>query len=256
MKTALIQYDIAWLDAAKNRDFLNETFKTLEPDTKLILLPEMFDTGFCTSPYAEMAGESKKTVEWLRIKAREMNVCIGGSIIVPEDGKFYNRLFWAMPDGTLNSYDKRHLFSIGNEHLSYTQGKERKVFEYHDIRFCPQICYDLRFPVFCRCRNDYDVLVFVANWPASRTDVWLKLIMARAIENQCYVLAVNRTGTDGNGIVHSGNSLIVDFKGNIVTEGLNDQNDVITAELDMEGLKDFRSKFPSWVDGDDFEIKL
>jgi predicted amidohydrolase len=256
MKVALIQYDIAWLDAEKNRHYLNEVFKNLDSDIQLILLPEMFDTGFCTAPHVGMTQTSAETIQWLQLKAVENNACIGGSIIVPEEGRFYNRFFWAQPDGQLKTYDKRHLFSIGNEHLNYAPGKQKSIMSFSGFRFLPQICYDLRFPVFSRCRNDYDVLIYVANWPAPRADVWCKLLMARAIENQCYVLAVNRTGIDGNGIVHQGNSMIIDFKGNVMAEAQSENNEVVMSEIFIENLSDFRTKFPSWKDSDSFSLDL
>lgn len=254
LKVTLIQYDIAWESPRENRNILKSKIQNLK-NTDVIVLPEMFTTGFSMNPekYAEDPGG--ETVLWMQEIAAMFKVLLMGSIITRKGNNYYNRLYCA--DGVENKiyfYDKRHLFRMGEENNHYTGGKERVVFSFKGWRILPLICYDLRFPVWSRNRNDYDLLVYVANWPDARSFVWKNLLIARALENQSYVVGLNRVGEDGQGLSYSGDSMIIDAKGRILDSNEERKEDTIFAELFYDDLKTFRDKFPVWMDADDFTL--
>ena len=252
MRVALVQAAPAWHDPAANRQRFGQLLDTIDQGVDLIVLPEMFSTGFTmsSSEVAEtMAGE---TVTWLRGQATQRDLTIVGSVVI-EDGGYFNRLVWMPPDGRATTYDKRHLFRMAGEHEHYAAGRKRVVVSIGSWRVCPSVCYDLRFPVWLRCRNDYDLMVCVANWPAARQTAWNALLRARAIENQCYVVGVNRVGTDGNSVEYRGGSAAYDWNGTAVVEGT-DEPGVLTATLDLNALKANRQRFPAWRDADAFEV--
>jgi predicted amidohydrolase len=262
LKTSIIQTDLYWEDADANLAMLEEKIWQIGEQTDLIVLPEMFSTGF--SMKAEKLAEPMnfKTFKWMSQMARQKNAAICGSYIVKESTNFYNRLYFVEPDGRFSFYDKRHLFRMGEEHNTYTQGKTRLVHNFRGWKIMPMICYDLRFPVWIKNHHEqntdefeYDLLIFVANWPAPRTYNWETLLKARSMENQCYTVGVNRTGSDGEGIEYSGNSVVVDFKGQLLNN-VSDQPAIETIELNLPALDAFRKKFPAYKDWDQFNIDV
>lgn len=220
----------------------------------IYILPEMFNTGFCIDPASIAQTIEGETIKWMRYKAKQLNAAFAGSLAVKEDGFFYNRFCFVFPDGKLEGYDKRHLFSYSGENNHYTQGCSRKNIEFRGVKILPQICYDLRFPVFSRNHDKYDMAIYVASWPSSRRKVWDILLRARAIENQCYVAAVNRVGMDSLGD-YSGGSCLVDPYGNTVTCCQDGQVEMVSANVDLESMYRFRSKFPALSDADQYSIK-
>lgn len=255
LNIAICQFDIKWEDKVTNRSFIEQQVEQLADGTDLFVLPEMFTTGFTMKSDAFAETMDDDTVKWLKELSKKSSVAIMGSIVARNGDNRVNRMLFVKPDGTVDYYDKKHLFRMGEENENYTAGTERKVFEYKGMRICPQICYDLRFPVWSRNRNDYDVLVYVANWPKSRRELWKALLMARALENQCYVVAVNRVGTDGMQLDYSGDSMIIDYKGSIIARAVPDKEDTVQGEINSEELEDFREKFPAWKDADDFILQ-
>lgn len=258
LRISLLQIDLHWQKPEKNRTMLETLIRPLKGQTELIVLPEMFTSGFTMHPEGVLEdGEEGATTPWLINLAEETNCAITGSIAYKhEDGRFTNRLLFARPDGSLEVYDKRHLFRMGGEHDRYKAGESRVVINFLDWKILLTICYDLRFPVFCRNRNDYDLMLCVANWPAPRRQPWRKLLQARAIENLAYVAGVNRIGTDGNDLEYSGDSMLVDYKGDLLIDAEPNEAFVQTHELDANALHEFKTKFPAWQDADDFELKL
>jgi omega-amidase len=254
LRVTMIQADLAWQDPATNRRNLAAHFRGLAGHTDLIVLPEMFTTGFSMASSALAETMAGATVGWLREEAAAIGCAITGSLIVEEGGRYYNRLVWATPDGDCAHYDKRHLFRMAREHEHYACGKRRLVVELKGWRMCPLVCYDLRFPVWSRSRGDYDVLLYVANWPSRRRSAWSALLRARAIENACYVVGVNRVGKDGNGANYSGDSVALDFLGQAIG-GDRAGGFVETVVLDRESLATFRRDFPVHLDADDFELR-
>jgi predicted amidohydrolase len=235
------------------------------PDnTDIVVLPEMFSSGFTQNP--EPLYGNQATIEWMKAQATQHNIALVGSIACAversgdQQNNFVNRLLFVTPDsaghgdGELHYYDKCHLFAMGGEHERYQAGKQRSVVAYKGWRFLLTVCYDLRFPVFCRNRNDYDVMLCVANWPQSRRHVWRTLLQARAIENQAYVLGVNRVGKDGNGLAYSGDSMVVNFWGDIVADGPQGKEQILNATLDSDTLLAARKSFPVGNDADAFEL--
>ena len=254
LRVTLIQADLAWQDPATNRRNLAAHFRGLAGHTDLIVLPEMFTTGFSMAADSLAETMAGATVGWLREEAAAIGCAITGSLIVEENGRHYNRLVWATPDGNFAHYDKRHLFRMAREQEHYAAGNRRLVVELKGWRLCPLVCYDLRFPVWSRSRGDYDVLLYVANWPSRRRAAWSALLRARAIENACYVVGVNRVGKDGNGASYSGDSVALDFLGQVLG-GDRDGAFVETVVLDRESLATFRRDFPVHLDADDFELR-
>lgn len=255
-----IQTNLYWQDKISNRTMLENKITSLSAKTEIVILPEMFSTGFSMQPqtYAEtMEGE---TIQWMKRVSAENGIVLTGSLIIEEEGKFYNRLIWMLPNGELGYYNKRHLFAFASEHESYTPGNKRLIASVKGWKINLQVCYDLRFPVWARQQIDaetkqpeYDVLINVANWPAKRSHAWKTLLCARAIENQCYVVGVNRVGTDGNNVYHSGNSLVIDPLGEVLYH-MADEEDVFSITLDKEKLEAVRTKFPFLNDADAFTI--
>ncbi|MDR2358753.1 MAG: amidohydrolase [Prevotellaceae bacterium] len=252
MKIALLQTDIVWEDRHANLQYCTDRINALPDDVQLAALPEMFSTGFSMQPGKLAETEEGDALGWLRETAIRKAIAIAGSIIAEEGGKYFNRLFFVFPDGSYKKYDKRHLFSMSEEPQRYTAGVQRLVVEYEGWRICPLICYDLRFPVWSRNYGDvYDLLLYVANWPAARINAWDALLPARAIENHCYVAGVNRCGKDGAGIAHNGHSQVIDCKGTVIAAAGND-GDTLIATLSLEKLNTFRAKFPAGKDADAF----
>lgn len=256
LTVTLIQDATVWHDAGANQALYGASVRAA-PRSDLIVLPETFLSGFSNAADAEtMDGQG---IEWLRALSAEVDAVITGSLVVRDQDLVVNRLVWARPDGTLAIYDKRHLFRMAKEHERYVAGAERLIVDLHGWRICPQVCYDLRFPVWLRNRMgdgrmDYDALLFVANWPSPRHHHWRTLLQARAIENLAYCVAVNRVGTDGNQLQYLGGSAAIDFLGNHIAELGSDPGSV-TVTLSAAKLAAHRERFPAWMDADEFELK-
>ena len=252
MKILMLQTDIVWESPGQNRTHAAEMIYAAG-DADLIVLPEMFTTGFTMSPSAVAEKDGLLTLEWMVATAHAKGAAITGSVAVGEGGKYYNRMYFVRPDGTYETYDKRHLFGYAGEDRHYSPGGRRVVAEYKGVRILLQICYDLRFPVFSRNRGDFDMIVYAANWPESRVHAWDTLLRARAIENACYVVGVNRVGHDPE-TVYSGSSALVDYKGHTLAHG-GSSEEALTGYIDMGMLAGFREKFPVLKDADSFELK-
>jgi predicted amidohydrolase len=257
LRVTLVQTDLIWHRPAENRAMIEKKIAGLKGQTDLIVLPEMFTSGFTTEPdfVTEHANESP-TAAWMRAQANALDAAITGSTLVTDGKNNFNRLWFAAPGQALSFYDKVHLFRMGDEHKRYTPGDQRVVQEYNGWNILLTVCYDLRFPVFCRSNNDYDLMLNVASWPASRRGPWRTLLKARAIENLSYVVGVNRIGTDGKGWQYSGDSLAIDFKGNYLVDEPVDTEFTKTITLDHLALLEFREKFPAWMDADNFQLQL
>ncbi len=253
LRISLVQTPLDWQQPSANRERLTSLLAPLEGQTDLIVLPEMFTTGFTMSPDEVAEPLSGPTLVWMQQQARSLGAAICGSVVIEDQG-YRNRLLFVTPEGEVHHYDKRHLFRMANEHEHYAAGERRSIIEYKGWRILPQVCYDLRFPVWCRNRDDYDLLLCVANWPAPRRHPWRALLLARAIENQCYVAGVNRVGVDGKGLEYSGDSLLVDFKGQALLDGPAGEPFIKTGLLNGEDLQQFRRNFPAWQDADDFTL--
>jgi omega-amidase len=254
-RVTLVQQPLVWQDAAANRAHFAEALAHLKGATDLVVLPEMFTTGFTMQPeqFAEAPDGESRT--WLLAQAKALDAAVGGSVAINDRGRFYNRFMLAMPDGLTYWYDKRHLFRMGGEHRHYGAGSHALIIEFRGIRMCPLVCYDLRFPVWSRRRPelDYDLVVFAANWPAPRRHAWQTLLRARAIENQAYCVGVNRVGADGNGIQHLGDSVVLDFLGMPLLE-LGSEPCVATVPIDGQALRKWRDTFPAHLDADAFSL--
>jgi omega-amidase len=258
LNVTLVQASLAWHDAAGNRRKFEALLAPLAGRTDLVVLPEMFTTGFTMQPEVVAEIADGPTVDWMREQAAKLGAVVTGSIATRDAGSYFNRLTWMRPDGTHDSYDKRHLFRMAHEHDHYSGGTRRVIVELNGWKVRPLICYDLRFPVWSRNQpgsdNAYDVLLYVANWPERRRYAWQTLIRARAIENLSYCVAVNCVGKDGNGINYTGDSTVVDYLGQLMTE-VSEQEFVTTVQLDRAALQAFRDKFPAYLDADDFELR-
>lgn len=255
MKTAIIQHTIKVDALAWNLEQLSALFDK-QPGADLYVLAETFATGFMAEGSTALAGEqSRQIVGWMQQQARRLDAAIAGSVATVDDkGCLRNRLYFVRPDGSFDYYDKRHLFSYAGETDEYEAGRRRVVVEWRGVRFLLQVCYDLRFPVFSRNRGDYDAIIYVANWPSSRRDVWQTLLKARALENQCFVVGVNIVGSD-KVCEYQGDSVVIDAYGHTIAECAPGQVETAAAELDMEALRRFRQKFPVLCDGDSFHIE-
>ena len=248
MKLTILQRDIEWANPALNVERADEAIgRNLGAD--LYVLPEMFSTGFCTQPEGVAESSDSDTLKWMKHKAAETNAAIAGSVAVEEQGRYYNRFYFVKPDGEVVYYDKKHLFTYGGEHLRFTAGQERVIVEWRGVRILLEVCYDLRFPVWARNRGDYDMILYVASWPTPRVGAWSALLVARAIENQCYVAGVNRVGKDLT-CEYSGGSVIIDPYGRALATCADNSECEATAEIDMEALETFREKFPVLKDAD------
>lgn len=263
MKITIIQTYLHWENPEKNRDHFDSLISSLKEKTDLIVLPEMFTTGFTMAPKKTAEPSKGPTLNWMKLKAGEKNAVITGSVAVEENGKFYNRLFWTEPNGDTDTYDKRHLFRVAHEEEHYSMGSKKIIKTIRGWKICPLICYDLRFPVWSRNKSvktngyytpSYDILIYVANWPEVRNYPWKQLLIARAIENQCYVVGVNRIGADGNNIPHSGDSMVINPRGEVISKTKAGVESIETIELDKSYLEEFRKIFPVGLDADDFTL--
>ena len=248
MKVTILQQDMVWEDVTENIRRADAAIDSA-PVSDLYVLPEMFSTGFCTVPEGVAEPLDGPAVSWMKAKAVAKDAAIAGSVAVTENGKYYNRFYFVTPDGTVNHYDKKHLFTYGGEHHHFTSGDERVVVEYRGVRIMLEVCYDLRFPIWSRNRGDYDMILYVASWPSVRVAAWKALLVARAIENQCYVAGVNRVGTDPSN-EYCGGSMIIDPYGKVIVSCTDGLEMSATAEVDMEMLEAFRAKFPVLNDSD------
>jgi len=254
LRVALLQADLAWHDIGANIARFDALLSPLAGKADLVALPEMFSTGFTMKPSEVAEGMDGLATAALRRWARELNAHVAGSVVIHESGRYYNRLLWARPDGTIEHYDKRHLFRMAGEDAVYAPGTLAPVMDIEGWKIRPFICYDLRFPVWSRnVGNAWDVALYVANWPAKRARHWRALLAARAIENQCYVVGVNRVGNDGSGVAYAGDSLAIDYSGEILLDAGGAEG-VLTCELAYERLADYRRSFPAWKDADPFTL--
>lgn len=252
LRVSLLQSELHWQDGAANRNNLGSMMEDL-PETDLVVIPETFASGF-TMNSAEVAEPMNgPSVTWMRERAKSGNYAVTGSLVIQEGAYVYNRMLFATPEGDLHWYDKRHLFRMAEEHENYTPGKVRLTVTYRGWRICPLVCYDLRFPVWSRNRDDYDLLLYVANWPKPRVNAWSTLLAARAIENLSFVVGVNRIGEDGNGVTYPGESAAYDYLGKPLAE-LGDKKGKATVTLDAAGLAKFRDRFPVHLDADSFRL--
>jgi omega-amidase len=261
LRVSLVQGDTRWHDAAANRDYYGAKARALRGQSDLIVLPETFTSGFTNETLGNAETMQGESLAWLKALAAEADCVITGSLVMRNGEQCVNRLVWMRPDGSFEIYDKRHLFRMAREHERYAGGEQRLIVELKGWRICPLICYDLRFPVWIRNRYDrsvaqrfdYDLVLFVANWPSPRRYAWQTLLRARAIENLAYCIGVNRVGTDGNGLHYAGDSVVLDFLGQPLLE-LGAAELVATATLDPAALDAHRERFPAWMDADAFEL--
>jgi omega-amidase len=261
-----IQTSLSWENKAANLAMFEQKINSMEERTEIVVLPEMFSTGFSMRPELLAETMEGETVQWMKEIAADNKIILTGSIIINEDGKFFNRLIWMMPNGEFGYYDKRHLFAYAEEDKHYSPGNKRLIASVKGWKINLQVCYDLRFPVWARQTPplqgeaeagrgpEYDVLIYVANWPERRSHAWKTLLCARAIENQCYVVGVNRVGNDVNNIYHSGNSLVISPLGEVLYH-MADEEDIFAITLQKEALDEARKKFPFWKDADDFSLR-
>jgi len=256
LRLSLVQTELHWEDVEQNIAMFTSLLAPLAGSTDLIILPEMFTTGFMMQPETQSEPVEGPTLAWMKQQACALDSAICGSIAVEEEGRYFNRFYLVTPQAQVMSYNKRHLFRMGSEPDHYTAGDERNVFEYRGWRILPQVCYDLRFPVFMRNRNDYDLAIFVANWPAARRRVWRTLLEARALENQCYVAGVNRIGQDGMNLDYTGDSMMIDYRGSVLMDHESNAGFVETTTITLDHLIQFKDKFPAWMDGDEFALQL
>lgn len=249
----LVQAALAWQEPATNRDRLAALIGSAATPGALVVLPEMFTTGFTMAPAGVAESMDGESVAWMADVARRFGVTLCGSLVIRDGDGFRNRLVWMPPEGRPGHYDKRHLFRMADEHRHYTAGASRAVFDIGGWRVCPLVCYDLRFPVWSRGVNAFDLQLYVANWPAARRSAWRALLPARGVENQCYVAGVNRIGIDGNGVRYAGDSLAADPLGNLLVDALAGEG-AFSVTLDAAALATYREKFPVWRDADGFKL--
>ena len=253
LKVTTIQSIIHWEDTQANLDLFSKKMEGLEGQTDLVILPEMFTTGFSMNPTGIAESMEGSTVAWMKKKAEQLQAVVTGSLIVEDQGRYYNRLVWMFPDGTCQTYDKRHLFTLAGEDKNYDRGRKKLIVSWKGWKICPLICYDLRFPVWARNTENYDLLIFTANWPKARTNAWRTLLEARAIENQCYVVGVNRVGKDHNDLAYLGYSSVIDYTG-VVLHQVAEIEQVFTTALSQDKMMLFRKKLNFLADRDDFRI--
>ncbi|MCC5921590.1 MAG: amidohydrolase [Cyclobacteriaceae bacterium] len=259
LSICLIQADLYWQNIEANLNTFEEKIWEIEEPADLIVLPEMFNTGFTMQPKGLGEPMNSRTFRWMKQMAAQTQAVITGSYIVQEKGEYYNRLIWMRPDGSFEQYDKRHLFRMAGEDEQYSAGGQRLIVELKGWKVCPLVCYDLRFPVWSRNFSEqddlpYDLLIYVANWPEPRVNAWDKLLEARAIENLCYVAAVNRVGVDGNEVPYCGSSAMIDFKGEVLFR-VRDVESISRHEISAAALEAFREKFPAHLDQDRFRVE-
>jgi len=256
MKITIVQPETIWEDKLVNIKNIEQMIHNQSGKTDIVVLPEMFTTGFTLNAEKLAEVSEGETFNWMTNLSVRGNFSVCGSFIIRSANKFYNHFAFVTPQKEYFSYDKRHLFSIGGENEIYTTGKNRLTFIYNSFRFLPLICYDLRFPVWSRNRGDYDVLICVASWPDIRRHAWNSLLKARAIENQCYVVGVNCTGTDNEGFRYAGDSVVIDPLGKILGQVNEYEKGSATVEISLSELQNFREKFPVWKDSDDFSLNI
>ena len=255
MKIAIFQTTLIWQEPENNRNLIEKYLHSCKETFDLLLLPEMFTTGFTMTPSEIAESMDGITIQWLKNLARDKKIAVTGSLIIKEQEQFYNRLVFIFPDGTLEWYDKRHLFSLAGEEKVYTKGKEKRIIEYKGWKICPLICYDLRFPVFSRNVEAYDLLIYVANWPKPRINAWNALLKARAIENMVYAVGVNRIGSDANQLEYTGSSQVVDYLGNEILNAQEEQG-IFVVEINKENMLETRKKLNFLNDRDEFTVFL
>jgi predicted amidohydrolase len=253
MDILLLQTDIEWQLPDNNRKRIERIIDS-SPGADIIILPEMFTTGFSMSPLKIAEKADTVTLAWMQQLSGERNSALAGSIAVEENGKYYNRFYFVKPDGSYSTYNKRHLFSFAGENREYTAGAGRVIVEYGGFRILLQICYDIRFPVFSRNNSDYDMIIYVASWPLPRIGAWNALLPARAIENQCYVAGINRTGSDP-AAKYNGGTALIDFFGKPIASAGFDREEAVLGTVNIQPLNDFRIKFPALADADKFIIE-
>ena len=249
-RVAIVQRDIVWSDIEANLEVVERMLSGVKAD--VVVLSEMFQTGFVTNPQG--VADEGRTLEWMKRVAAQLDAAVVGSVAIRQGEEYRNRLYFVKPDGESLYYDKFHLFSVGGESKHFTAGRERVVVEWRGVRYLLAICYDLRFPVWSRQRGDYDAMIYTALWPKVRREVWRTLLRARAIENQVYVIGVNRVGEEPTGLVYSGDSAVIGYYGEAVKD-MGDEQGVAIAEIDIGALDNFREKFAVWRDADSFELK-
>jgi omega-amidase len=254
LNLTLIQTELHWQNPVANRAMFAEQIAAQAAASDLILLPEMFATGFTLNAAANCELDDGDSARWLQEMATTHKVTLSGSIVINDGGQYYNRLLWVNPEGEIQHYDKRHLFRMAGEDKKYSAGSERLLVQLGDWRICPLICYDLRFPVWSRGINEYDLLLYVANWPAPRRSAWRTLLPARAVENLCYSAGVNRIGVDGNAVPYAGDSMVTDYLGNIQGDA-GDRQEALNVTLSLDKLNAYRDKFPAWKDADSYTLK-
>ena len=254
MKIALIQTSLIWENPTENRSHLAQKITGFMEDVDLIVLPEMFSSGFTMNPKAVAETMQGETVSWLQHLAKAKDCAITGSLVIEENGNYYNRLVFVFPTGEIKTYDKKHLFSLAGENEFYAAGKDKLILEYKGYKICPLICYDLRFPVFSRNVENYDVLLYVANWPKPRVNAWDILLKARSVENMCYTIGVNRIGKDHNHHEYVGHTQVIDFMGEYVLEP-QEADAVFIVELNKAKLLQTRSKLAFLNDKDNFQLE-
>lgn len=255
LQCLLVQSQLFWADPQANRDQLEQIVGEKGGACDLVVFPETFTSGFLGDAGAKPENMQGATLAWMKKLANDLDSVICGSAAIATERGNANRFLWVTPAGEVRHYDKRHLFSFGGENQRYVAGDERKIFQYRGWRICPQICYDLRFPVWCRNRGDYDLLLFVANWPEPRTAAWSALLKARAIENQCYVIGVNRSGEDPRGLTYSGASVVIDPLGETLLD-LGCEECTGHAEIALDKVLAIRSQLPFQQDADDFKLNI
>ncbi|HET9861872.1 MAG TPA: amidohydrolase [Steroidobacteraceae bacterium] len=255
-RLSIVQQPLAWQDPAANRAHFAGVLAPLAGSTDLVVLPEMFTTGFTMQPEQQAEAADGATRAWLLEQAGALDAAVGGSVAVHDEGRYFNRFMLALPGGPTYWYDKRHLFRMGGEHRHYEGGGHALIIEWRGIRLCPLVCYDLRFPVWSRRRPelDYELLIYAANWPAARRHAWMTLLRARAIENLAFVAGVNRIGDDGHGVAHAGDSAVLDYLGQPLVE-LHAGAQAATVTLDIDALRAWRDKFPAHLDADNFLLE-
>lgn len=265
LKITLVQTALHWENKEANLKMFEEKINGIDQTTHVVILPEMFSTGFSMKPEQLAENMGGATVTWMKEMAASKKIIVAGSIIIEQNGNHFNRLIWMLPNGQYGFYDKRHLFAFAEENKHYTAGTQRLIASVNGWKLNLMVCYDLRFPVWARQQFlspsgegrdnafEYDVLIYTANWPEKRNTAWKTLLRARAIENQCYVIGVNRVGNDGNNIYHSGDSMIIDPLGEILYHKEHDE-EVFTIELSKNHLQETRERFQFWRDADRFDI--
>jgi len=254
LKVAIVQSQLEWEQPEKNRIHFSNVISDISQEVDLIVLPEMFTTGFSMSPEKCAEPMDGETTQWMKHMAMEKNSALCGSLIIAENGKYYNRFLFVTPEGVISTYNKRHLFTLAGEHETYEQGKELVMIHYKGWKIRPQICYDLRFPVFVRNTDAYDLLIFVANWPETRVNAWDTLLKARAIENLSYAIGVNRVGEDANNLKYNGHSGVYDPLGNEICDPIENEEKVVVVSINKNYVQKVRKQLNFLKDRDNFKI--